>query len=105
MKNNLFTTILSWVLVTSLVLSVVFSIQFFFRTREMRMLQGEMARYQNTRAYVNMLVNDILEYYKTDPGIAPVLETIGIKLKPGAGAAALGRKSEYEPGGCSTDHS
>jgi hypothetical protein len=80
MKNNLFTTVLTWVLATSVVLSILFCTQFFFKTRELRLHQLEMSRYQNTRQFVTLLVNDTVEYAKRDQGIAPALEIIGIKL-------------------------
>lgn len=88
MKNNLLTTILTWVLATSLILSMVFCIQFFFKTRELRQHQGDMARYQNTRQFVNLLVNDTVEYAKRDQGVAPILEVIGIKMTKVPPAAA-----------------
>jgi hypothetical protein len=86
MKNNLLTTVLTWVLATSLVLSMVFVVQFFFKTRELRRHQGEMARAQNTRAFANLLVSDTLEYAKRDQGIAPILEVIGIRFTKGPAA-------------------
>jgi hypothetical protein len=87
MKNNLLTTVLSWVLATSLVLSMFFVVQFFFKTRELRRHQADIARYQNTRTFAQLLLNDTLEYAKRDQGIAPALEAIGIRLtkNPAAG--------------------
>jgi hypothetical protein len=90
MKNNLLTTILTWVLATSLILSMIFCTQYFFKTRELRRDQAEMARYQATRNFVNLLVNDTIEYAKRDQGIVPILEVIGIRMtrNPAAGAPA-----------------
>ena len=80
MKNNLFTTVLSWLLATSVILSVVFCLQFVFRTRELRTLQGEMARYQNTHQVLNILLNDVATYSRRDPGITPILQSLGIRV-------------------------
>jgi hypothetical protein len=95
MKSNLFTTILNWVLVTSLVLSIVFCVQFFFRTRELRsqtaLFQQEMARLQNNRSLLSALANEVMEYSKRDQGVIPVLETIGIKPVKGASAGSTNR--------------
>jgi hypothetical protein len=80
MKNNLFTTVLSWLLATSVILSVVFCLQFIFRTRELRRLQNEMARYQNTHQVLNILLNDLAQYSRRDPGITPILQSLGIRI-------------------------
>jgi hypothetical protein len=80
MKNNLFTTVLSWLLAVSVILSVVFCLQFVFHTRELRLLQGEMSRYQNNHAVLNVLVNDVVEYSRRDAAINPILESLGIPV-------------------------
>jgi hypothetical protein len=89
MKNNLVTTILNWVLAGSLVLTVWFCTMFFFRTRELRtdgaLLQMEANKYQNNRNFMNLLLNDTVEYSKRNPDIDRVLESVGLKLnRPGA---------------------
>jgi len=91
MKNNLFTTVLSWLLATSVVLSIVFCLQFVFRTRELRRIQGEIARYQNTHQVLNVLINDVANYSRHDAGIIPILQSLGIRVttnNPPAAAAA-----------------
>ena len=80
MRSNLFTTVVSWLLATSVILSVVFCLQFVFRTRELRRIQGEMARYQNTHQVLNVLINDVANYSRHDAGIIPILQSLGIKV-------------------------
>ena len=90
MKNNLLTTILNWILAAGLILSAVFAVQHFFRTRDLRTqsatLQQEMQRFPSNRALLNALVNEVVEFSKRDQTILPVLETIGLKPEVAAGA-------------------
>jgi hypothetical protein len=83
MKSNLLKTVFDWVLVTSLLLSVLFFVQFFNRTRSLRTmqmsLQAELAQFQNTRTFLNMVVGDVMEYSKSHPDIDPILESINAK--------------------------
>jgi hypothetical protein len=91
MKNSLFTTVLSWLLATSVILSVVFCIQFGFRTRDLRLFQAQIGRYQTTHQILNVLLNDLAAYSRQDPGITPILQSLGIRVttnNPTAAAAA-----------------
>ena len=92
MKNNLFTTVLSWLLATSLILSVVFCLQFIFRTRELRQHQNTMASYQNTHQVLNVLLNDVAAYSRHDPGINPILQSLGIRIGTNNAPAATAAK-------------
>jgi hypothetical protein len=87
MKNDALTTVLNWILAVSLVLSAVYCLQFFFRTRELRSLQSQKARYDATHAGLNLLVNETIEYSKRNPDINPLLEAIGAKSKTAPAAA------------------
>ena len=78
MKNNLFTTVLSWLLATSVILSIVFSLQFIFRSRELRGIQFELNRYQTTHAMLNSMLQDIMVYSRHDAQILPLLRPFGI---------------------------
>ena len=90
MKNSLFRNVLDWVLATSVLLTIIFFVQFYFRTKESRSLsftmQTEMQKYQNNHAVLNLLVGETVEYSKmhSDPNLARILET----LKPAAVAPA-----------------
>lgn len=92
MKNNLFTTVLGWLLATSVILSIVFCLQFIFRTREMRRLQAQVSRYQNTHAVLNVLLNDVVDYSRHDHGIDPILRSLGITIAPTNPGAATPSK-------------
>ena len=89
MKSNLLRTISDWLLATSVILSAILFVQFYFRSHEMRSatfeLQKESAIYQNNHALMNLLLADVLEYSKRNPAINSVLEQVG---KPPAGSPA-----------------
>jgi len=95
MKNNLVTTLLNWVLATSVILIMWSCTQFFFRTRDLRsqaaLLQTEMGKYQNNRNFLNMLLNDTVEYSRRNPDMERVLESIGLKLNKNTNAAAAAK--------------
>ncbi len=80
MRSNPLTTALTWILGTSVILSVIFSIQFLFRTRELRTLQGQLGQIQATQQRLNQLLNDVAEYGSHNPAIKPVLESAGLKV-------------------------
>lgn len=89
MKNSLLRNVLDWVLATSVLLTVIFFVQFYFRTKESRSLsftmQSEMQKYQNNHAVLNLLVGETVEYSKTHPdaNLSRILES----LKPVAATA------------------
>ena len=90
MKNSLLRNVLDWVLATSVLLTVIFAVQFYFRTTEYRTLTGtlqaEVQKYQNNHALLNLLVSETVEYSKThpDPNLTRSLES----LKPATASAA-----------------
>ena len=82
------TAILQGALAFSLLLSVIFFLQFFFKSRESRSLQGQIVQYQQTRMRVNQLVSESIEYSKRNPAIDPILASVGIKTASAAGKSA-----------------
>jgi hypothetical protein len=87
MKNNSLTTALGWLLTISVILSVVFFVQFAFRTRELRRCQTDLGIYQQRHQVLNMMLNDLAGYSRVDPGIVPILQSLGIKAQTNAPAA------------------
>jgi hypothetical protein len=79
MKSGTLTTILHGALALSLVLSVVFCIQFIFLTREFRGLNSQLVVVNAYRSTVQALANDCMEYSKKNPAIDPVLKSVGLK--------------------------
>lgn len=79
MNNTLTKNILDWILATSMVLAVVFFIQYFFRSREFRSVQSAMqtnaAKYQNNHNIINLLLAETAKYAETHPDINPVLKS------------------------------
>src|SRR5262245_53384113 len=92
MKNNLFRTVMEWILITSLAFSGIFFIRFYFRSHELNALnvefQQEAQKLQQGQAIVNALVADANEYAKNNPSIIPVLESLNVRIKPAAAPAA-----------------
>jgi hypothetical protein len=84
MKSNGTTTILNWALAVVVVALAIFSVQYYFKTREVRSLQTTMAAYQNRQAVLNNLIAECLEYSKHNPAIDPLLEANNLKPKAGA---------------------
>ena len=66
-------------LALSLVLSVVFCIQFIFLSRELRSLNVSAAMANAHRSTIQALVMDCIEYSKKNPAIDPLLKSIGAK--------------------------
>ena len=93
MKNSLLVTVLTWILAAGLILAAFFSIKFFFQTKEMRNSQFAMQRYQTTHQVLNVLLGDVVEYSKRDPGITPLLESIGVRMGKNAAGATINKPS------------
>jgi hypothetical protein len=91
MKNNSTTTILTWVLAAGLLLSMFFSVKFFFQTKEFRTCQAQISRYQSTHNVLNVLLNDLVEYSRRDRGIDPILESIGVRVNRAAQGASTNK--------------
>lgn len=94
MKSNLITTLLTWVLAAGLVLSVFFSVKFFFQTKESRLFQVETTRYQSIRSFlqtVQPLVGDMVEYSKKDHGVDAILDAAGIHPTKATSAATTNK--------------
>ncbi|HLP75408.1 MAG TPA: hypothetical protein VK327_00700 [Candidatus Paceibacterota bacterium] len=90
MKSNLLKNVLDWVLATGVLLSIIFFVQFYFRTKELRALnitvQTQMAKFQNTRQILQYLVTETEAYNKAHPdaNLARILE--GVKPAPAPAA-------------------
>lgn len=82
--------ILTAILAVSVLASIGLTVSWFSSTREVRRLQQMYASVQainNSRAVLNALANDALEYSKRNPAINPILESAGIR-QAAAGAPA-----------------
>jgi len=79
MKSNTLTAILNGVLALSLLLSVIFCLQYVFLSREFRSISGQVANINAYRNNLQALARDCVAYGKKNPAIVPVLESVGIK--------------------------
>jgi hypothetical protein len=65
------------------VISALLSIGLFFglisKERQLRELQMTAAQINNSRALLNSLAAEVVEYSKKNPTIDPVLEALGVK--------------------------
>jgi hypothetical protein len=59
---------------------------FIGNARELRSLQAQATQINNSRAMIQALANETIEYSKTHPAIDPILESVG--LKPGKASPA-----------------
>ena len=85
MKSNSVTAILQGALAFSLLLSIIFFLQFFFKSREAAQLRAQIMQYQQLRGRITQLVGETVEYSKRNPSIDPILVSAGIKPGPAVG--------------------
>jgi len=76
------------VLKISLVVVALFCLWYYFKTRELRNLQGMATYYQQRELVLKQLVNEVMAYSEKNPSIDPILVSIGAKPgKPSAPAS------------------
>ena len=90
MKSNGTNTILNWALIIAVIGVGLGAMQYYFKTREARSLQSQIANFQNKQAIINNLVAETMQYSQRNPAIDPILEAIG--AKPGKNAPAAATK-------------
>ena len=88
MKSDPLTGTLVGVLAVSVLLSGYYFYSYVLKTRDLRQTQAQMNYITQRRPYVIQMVNEVLEYSKTHPAIDPLLESTGVKPKPGTAGAA-----------------
>ncbi|HWQ90071.1 MAG TPA: hypothetical protein VN673_00250 [Clostridia bacterium] len=86
MKKSPLTRILLGVLTLSTLASLAFCAWYIMGVRNLKTLQPQVVAVQNNRALINALVAETMEYSKRNPAIDPLLESAGLKGKPGAPA-------------------
>lgn len=92
MKSNLANMVLTVLLAISLLLSVVFCLQFMFRVREYRSITGQINGINTYRGGIQQLANECLQYSEKNPDIHPLLETVGLKAKTAPAGTRPGTK-------------
>jgi len=85
MKNSSLTTTLLWLVALSAVASILFFWLFISNSRQLRLLQVQVNAINANRPIINGLATDSLEYAKKNPAIEPLLESVGLRGKPGSG--------------------
>jgi len=78
MKSNASNFILTVLLAISLLLSVVFCLQYTFQARELRRLSGQINHINVYRNWVQSLAADCLQYSEKNTAINPILESVGL---------------------------
>jgi hypothetical protein len=78
MKSNLLKSVLEWVIATGALLSIIFFVQFYFRTKELRTTQLQVARVQQSGQLLRMLVAETMEYSKANPdaNLSRIMESV-----------------------------
>lgn len=82
MKCDTTNCILTFVLGVLVVLGVVFALKTINHTREVRLLQAQVANAQRSVNILNLLLNDAALYGKTHPDINPIIQPF--ETKPAA---------------------
>lgn len=87
MKSNTLKNVLEWVIATGVILSIIFFLQFYIRTKELRNLQLQVAGVQQNQQTLNMLVRETVEYNNIhkDPNLTRILEAIRVPAQAQAG--------------------
>ena len=100
MKSDLLKNVLDWVLATAVLLSIIFAIQFYFRTKELRRLsntlQANMAQFQNTQQILNLVASESMEYNKAHPDAA-LTKILDAAFKPAPVPAATAPAATTKP--------
>jgi hypothetical protein len=92
MKSNMANMVLTVLLAISLLLSVVFCLQFMFRVREYRSLTGQINGINAYRGGIQQLAAECLKYSEKNPAINPILEAVGLKPKTAPAGTKPGAK-------------
>jgi len=92
MKSNMANMVLTVALAISLLLSVVFCLQFMFRVREYRSISAQINLVNAERARIQQLAAECLQYSEKNPAINPLLEVVGLKAKTPAAGTKPGAK-------------
>lgn len=78
MKSNASNSILTILLAISLLLSVIFCLQYTFQARELRRISGQVNHINMYRNWVQALAADCLQYSEKNPAINPILQSVGL---------------------------
>lgn len=90
MKSNLLKNVLEWVIATGVLLSIIFFVRYYFRTKELRQLQFQVAQIQQSRQLLNMLVLETEAFNKQRPdaNLSRILEAVRPPTASNAAPAA-----------------
>ena len=79
MGKNPFAALLVAVLFLSAGMNVYYALRYAFATRSLRRIQPQVADVQNRLNIAQALLNDTLQYSKTNPAIDPLLRSFNFK--------------------------
>lgn len=92
MRTNPVRLALEWMLIVSLLLSVIFFYRYLNQSRELRTLQVQVQQAlflsQNNHNVLNLLLTECQDYGKAHPDIRPLLEMPKPQVTPAAAPAA-----------------
>jgi hypothetical protein len=84
MKNNSLAILLVGILALSVVATAVLSFTYVRSMRQLLTLQAYSDRIRQSLTVMRGLAADSVEYSKRNPGMEPILESVGIKMRPDA---------------------
>jgi hypothetical protein len=83
MRSNPFTNLLVGLVALTVLATAGLTIYYVRLVQKLNGLQLQAAVINRNRTLATALVNDAVEYSKSNPALDPILQSIGIKSKPG----------------------
>ena len=88
MQKSPLTAILLTVLLVNVLATAVLAFSYIWQMREAQRLQLQINSINQTRNLVQALANEAVEYSKRNPGIDPLLQSVGLKAPKSSPAPA-----------------
>ena len=92
MRNNAFTSLLVGLVVLSVLTTSGLALYYVRCIQRLNRLQFQNAVITRNRALLNSLASESVEYSRRNPSLDPVLQSVGIKARPGTAGSSLGSK-------------
>jgi hypothetical protein len=86
MRKNALTSLLVGLVALSVLATSGLAFLYVRSVQKLHRLQFQTAMANRNRSLINSLANDALEYSRRNPAIDPVLQSVGLKPRPGSPA-------------------
>ena len=88
MKNQPLTLVLVVALALNAIAAPILTYWYVQTTRKLNALKYQVSEVNRNQSSLQALAGDAIEYSRKNPAIDPLLQTVGIKPKPGAAPAS-----------------